>query len=70
MADNVNKLYESLSKQLNMPPGQIKSAASEGNAEALLKNADPDAAKRVSEVLSDPEKTKRLLVISGGKKDI
>lgn len=61
MADNINNLYENLSKQLHLSPQQVKSAADSGNIGDLLKNADRDKAKQVESILSDPEKTKQLL---------
>ena len=61
MADNANELFESLSRQLNMSPEQIKSSCEAGSADDLLKNADSQTAKQVESILSDPEKTRELL---------
>ncbi len=61
MADNANELFESLSRQLNLSPEQIKSSCQKGSADDLLKNADSQTAKQVESILSDPEKTRELL---------
>lgn len=61
MADNANELFESLSRQLNLSPEQIKSSCQTGSADNLLKNADSQTAKQVESILSDPEKTRELL---------
>ncbi len=61
MADNANELFESLSRQLNLSPEQIKSSCESGNTGGLLKNADSQTAQQVESILSDPEKTRELL---------
>ncbi len=61
MADNANELFESLSRELNVPRGQIESTCQTGNADGLLKSIDSDKAKKVESILSDPEKTKEIL---------
>ena len=61
MADNANELFESLSRQLNLSPEQIKSSCESGNTSGLLKNADSQTAQQVESILSDPEKTRELL---------
>lgn len=61
MADNANELFESLSRQLNLSPEQIKSSCESGNTDGLLKNADSQTAQQVESILSDPEKTRELL---------
>ena len=54
MADNANELFESLSRQLNLSPEQIKSSCESGNTGGLLKNADSQTAQQVESILSDP----------------
>ncbi len=63
MADNnnVNKLMSELSNRLGISKGDIESAAKSGNIEGMLKNADSKQAKQLEDVLSDPEKAKKLL---------
>ena len=61
MADNANELFESLSRQLNLSPEQIKSSCESGNTGGLLKNDDSQTAQQVESILSDPEKTRELL---------
>ena len=61
MADNANELFESLSRQLNLSPEQIKSSCESGNTDGLLKNADSQTVQQVESILSDPEKTRELL---------
>ena len=61
MSENNNEMFECLSQQLNMSPGQIKTAAQQGNAQQLMQNLDSDKAEKVNAILSDPEKAKALL---------
>lgn len=61
MENNLNKVLSSLSRQLGIPEEQIKNSAQNGNIEEILKNADSNKSKKISELLNDPEKTKKLL---------
>lgn len=61
MENNLNKVLSSLSRQLGIPEEQIKNSAQNGNIEEILKNADRKKSKKISELLNDPEKTKKLL---------
>ena len=61
MENNLNKVLSSLSRQLGIPEEQIKNYAQNGNIEEILKNADSNKSKKISELLNDPEKTKKLL---------
>lgn len=63
MSDNkkVNKLLGEVSKKYGISKEQLESAAQSGNIENLLKNTNPNQSKQIENVLSDPEKTKKLL---------
>ena len=61
MADNANEMMEALSKQLRMPPEQIRASCERGDTGALLEHVDGGRAKQVESILSDPEKAKALL---------
>lgn len=63
MSDNkkVNKLLGEVSKKYGISKEQLESAAQSDNIENLLKNTNPNQSKQIESVLSDPEKTKKLL---------
>lgn len=62
MADkNINKMLEDLSRQLGVSEDKIKSSAQSGNVQDILKNADKNQAKKIEDILSDPEKTREIL---------
>ena len=63
MSDNkkVNKLLGEVSKKYGISKEQLESAAQSGNIKNLLKNTNPNQSKQIESVLSDPEKTKKLL---------
>ena len=54
MADNANEMMEALSKQLRMPPEQIRASCERGDTGALLEHVDGGRAKQVESILSDP----------------
>ena len=59
--NNVNKLFGELTKQLGMSGEQIKNAAADGDISSILSKAKPEDKKQAEEILSDPEKTKKIL---------
>lgn len=63
MSDNkkVNKLLGEVSEKYGISKEQLESAAQSGNIENLLKNTNPNQSKQIENVLSDPEKAKKLL---------
>ena len=62
MADkNINKILESLSRQLGVSEDKIKNSAQSGNVQDMLKNADQKQAKKIEDILNDPEKTREIL---------
>lgn len=58
---NIDKLISNLSKQLGVSENQIKNAAKTGDVNDMLKNADSNQTDKIKSVLSDPEKTKKIL---------
>ena len=61
MADNANEMMEALSKQLRMPPEQIRASCERGDTGALLEHVDGGRAKQVESILSDPDKAREIL---------
>lgn len=61
MTDNANELFESLSRQLDLPPDEVKSSCQAGDLSRLTKNIGSERARQVESILADPEKTKELL---------
>ncbi len=62
MADkNINKMLGELSGKLGMSQQQLENAAKSGDIKNMLKNTDDARAKQIENILSDPEKTKKLL---------
>lgn len=58
---NINKMLNQLSKKLNIDKSKLENAAKSGQIDDVLKNADSSQTKQIQEVLSDPEKTKKIL---------
>ena len=62
MADkNINKILENLSRQLGVSEDKLKSSAQRGNVQDILRNADQSQAKKIENILNDPEKTREIL---------
>ncbi len=62
MADkNINKILENLSRQLGASEDKLKSSAQSGNVQDILRNADQSQAKKIENILNDPEKTREIL---------
>lgn len=61
MTDNANELFESLSRQLDLPPDEVKSSCEAGDLSRLTRNIGSDKARQMESILSDPQKTKELL---------
>lgn len=58
---NMQNILKQMSQQLNLSENELKSAAQNGNANGIPKNADSKTQKMANEILSDPQKTKELL---------
>ena len=62
MADkNINKILKNLSRQLGVSEDKLKSSAQSGNVQDILRNADQSQAKKIENILNDPEKTREIL---------
>lgn len=59
--DNMQKLLNELSHRLGVSETQLKNSAQSGNVQDMLKKADKKQAKKVEEILNDPNKTRELL---------
>ncbi len=58
---NMNKLINELSKKLGVSSDKIQSAAENGNVNEILKSADSSNARKMEDILKDPQKTKEIL---------
>ncbi len=56
-----SEFLSQVSKKLGSSPEEIKSSAQKGNIDALTKNLSEDQQRKVREILSDPEKTKKIM---------
>ncbi len=61
MNDNRDKLINSAAKHLGTDPSTIKSAVESGSYEKLFNNMKPEDAAKIKNLLSDREKTERLM---------
>lgn len=59
--DNTNKILKDLSKRLGMSEDKIKSAAQNGNMQEIMNNTDSESAKRINEILNNPQKRQQVL---------
>ena len=58
---NMNKLINELSKRLGVSQDKIQSAAENGNVNEILKSSDSSNARKMEDILKDPQKTKEIL---------
>ena len=58
---NMNKLINELSKKLGVSSEKIQSAAENGNVNEILKSSDSSNARKMEDILKDPQKTKEIL---------
>lgn len=58
---NMQRLYRELSKKMGVSEGSLKSAVQKNSVEDLIRSTDSKKADQISEILSDPEKTKMIL---------
>lgn len=58
---NMNKLINELSKKLGVSSDKIQSAAENGNVNEILKSSDSSNARKMEDILKDPQKTKEIL---------
>ncbi len=63
MANNeqINAMINQLSEKLNTDSQQLKDALQKGNFQQVLKNMDENQAQKISEILNDPEQSKKVL---------
>lgn len=63
MANNeqINSLINQLSQRLNADSTQVKEALERGNLDKVLMNMDQKQAQKISDILSDPEQSKKVL---------
>lgn len=59
--DNMQNMLNELSHRLGVSENQLKNAAQNGNVQDVLKKTDKKQAKKVEEILNDPDKTRELL---------
>ena len=58
---NMNKLINELSKKLGVSSDKIQSAAENGNVNEMHKSSDSSNARKMEDILKDPQKTKEIL---------
>ena len=58
---NMNKLINELSKKLGVSSDKIQSAAENGNVNEILKSSDSSNARKMEDILKDPQQTKEIL---------
>ena len=58
---NMNKLINELSKKLGVSSDKIQSARENGNVNEILKSSDSSNARKMEDILKDPQKTKEIL---------
>ena len=56
-----SEFLSQVSKKLGRSAEEIKSSAQSGNIDALTRNLSEDQQRKVREILSDPEKTKKIM---------
>ena len=61
MNNNQEKLINSAAKHLGTDPSTIKSAVESGSYDKLLNSMKPEDATKIKNLLSDREKTERLM---------
>ena len=61
MNNNQDKLISSAAKHLGTDPSTIKSAVESGSYDKLLNSMKPEDAAKIKNLLSDREKTERLM---------
>ena len=63
MANNeqINMLINQLVSRLGTEKEEVESALIKGSFEKVLKNMDQKQAQRISDILSDPEQSKKIL---------
>lgn len=63
MANNeqINSLINQLSQRLNADSTQVKEALQKGKLDKVLMNMDQKQAQKISDILSDPEQSKKVL---------
>ena len=61
MNNNQDKLINSAAKHLGTDPSTIKSAVESGSYDLLLNSMKPEDAAKIKNILSDREKTERLM---------
>ncbi len=58
---NQNDFLSMLSGKLGKSPEEIKKSAQSGNLDYLTSNLSPEQQRKVKEVLSNPEQTKKIM---------
>ncbi len=63
MANNeqMNSLINQLAQRLNANTADVQAALKKGNFDKVLQNMDQKQAQKISDILSDPEQSKKIL---------
>ncbi|MDO4748033.1 MAG: hypothetical protein Q4A12_02525 [Eubacteriales bacterium] len=63
MANNeqINSLVDMLAQRLNADSTQVRTALEKGKLDKVLQHMDQKQAQKISDILSDPEQSKKVL---------
>lgn len=56
-----NSLINQLAQRLNASTSDVETALKKGNFDKVLQNMDQKQAQKISQILSDPEQSKKIL---------
>lgn len=56
-----NSLINQLAQRLNASTSDVETALKKGNLDKVLQNMDQKQAQKISQILSDPEQSKKIL---------
>lgn len=59
--EQMNSLINQLAQRLNASTSDVETALKKGNLDKVLQNMDQKQAQKISQILSDPEQSKKIL---------
>lgn len=59
--EQMNSLINQLAQRLNASTSDVETALKKGNFDKVLQNMDQKQAQKISQILSDPEQSKKIL---------
>ena len=61
--EQMNSLINQLAQRLNASTSDVETALKKGNLDKVLQNMDQKQAQKISQILSDPEQSKKILKV-------